>query len=130
MPSDSEQTPEFLTVKQAALYLNVSPATLYSMCLTGKITHHRFGQGRGAIHIRKADLEDFIRKCRVEGSSAQPAIEPTSRSQHSVKHIVLRHLELRPSHPCGAMTKAGTHCPLPTKDKHCHLHRKKATADG
>jgi hypothetical protein len=66
----------------------------------------------------------------VEGSSAQPAVDLERRSQHTLKHIVLRHLDLRPTHPCGAMTKAGTPCPLPTKDKHCHLHRKTPRAGG
>jgi hypothetical protein len=40
------------------------------------------------MHIRRAHLEDFIQKLRLEASSSQPAVEPTSHIQHPFKHIV------------------------------------------
>jgi excisionase family DNA binding protein len=36
---------EFLTVKQTAEYLNVSPSIVYRLCLTRRLSHYKFGEG-------------------------------------------------------------------------------------
>jgi hypothetical protein len=74
--------------------------------------------------IQRADLEDFIRQSRVEATD-QPTAVPERRSQPVLKHIVYKHLDSRPQHPCGAMTKNGTQCLLLTREERCHLQSKK-----
>jgi excisionase family DNA binding protein len=58
--------PEFLTVKQAARHLNISPGCIYRLCSTGKLPHYKFGDGQGAVRIARGDLLEFVRGCRVE----------------------------------------------------------------
>jgi excisionase family DNA binding protein len=55
-----------LTVKQVAEHLQVSQATVYQLCATGKLTHVRVGVGRGAIRVDEDALAAFIRACTVE----------------------------------------------------------------
>src|SRR5262245_45675544 len=69
----SEQ--EFLTVKQTAVYLNVSASIVYQLCITGKISHYRFGEGRGAIRVKRTDLEKFIEQCKVDKQPEEQSAE-------------------------------------------------------
>lgn len=117
---------EFMTVKQVAKYLNISAATIYGLCITGKISHYRFGEGRGAIRINRMELLEFVQRCRVEEKNGYSVLNVVPRSpkiiQYKLKHL---HLDSRPSHECGAMTKAGTSCTNMTREEHCHQHGKK-----
>lgn len=45
-----------LTVQEAAARLKVSPDTVYDLCASKKLAHHRIGGGRGSIRINPADL--------------------------------------------------------------------------
>jgi excisionase family DNA binding protein len=57
---------ELLTVQDVATTLKVSQSLVYGLIASGKIACHRIGNGRGAIRVRKDDLERFIDHCRVE----------------------------------------------------------------
>lgn len=57
---------EFRTVKQPAAFFKMSAAMIYSFCDLKKLGHYRFGEGRGAIRISRADVSDFLKKSRVE----------------------------------------------------------------
>lgn len=119
---------EFLTVKEAAKILNVSSSLVYGFCEQQRLGHYRFGHGRGAIRIKRSELMEFVKGCRVEeGAFAAPA--PRSYVSAKPEPYVLKHLSLEPLpdlHPCGATTKAGTPCAVMTRKKRCHLHRETA----
>ncbi len=110
---------EFLTVKQTAKYLNMSPSTVYSLCETKRLTHYRFGEGSGGIRVNRQELMEFVQRCRVEERQGELHVNITQRP-YVLKHIKL---DRPPSHPCGATTNAGTPCPLMTREERCHLHR-------
>src|SRR5262249_25132620 len=107
-----------------------SASVVYRLCLTGKLCHFRFGEGRGAIRLERTDLQEFIERCKVEKRSDESDAEKKPAGVRPLQHLVLEHLKLTesPPHPCGAPTRAGTPCALLTKDKHCHLHGKKKPA--
>lgn len=112
--------PEFLTVKQAAKYLNVSQGCIYRLCTTNKLSHYKFGDGRGALRIKRSDLLEFVQRCRIEQREVNGKIEarPGKRPEY-----VFKHLDLRPNHACGGMTKAGTPCTRMTRDERCRQHQ-------
>lgn len=114
--------PESLTVKQAARHLNVSPSCVYRLCSIGKLPHYKFGDGQGAVRIRRADLLDMIQGCRIEKEEGEAG---TSRWQKPVKQsgYVFKHLFVREKHACGAPTRAGTPCTRWTRDDRCRQHR-------
>ena len=53
---------DWLTVKQAAERLNVSPRTIYDLCEMGRLRCKRVGKGRGTIRILPVDLEGCLAK--------------------------------------------------------------------
>ena len=57
-----------LTVREAAQLLNVSAATVYSLCESGDLRHRRIGQGRGTIRIPREDLEAFRHSTTSRGA--------------------------------------------------------------
>lgn len=114
---------EFLTVKQTAEYLNISPSIVYRLCITRRLSHYKFGEGGGAIRISRTELIEFVQRCRVEERNGErPDRVERRKGQPQVR--VYKHLDLREEHPCGAMTKAGTPCALRTRDERCHLDRR------
>lgn len=115
--------PEFLTVKQAAKHLNISPGCVYRLCITRKLTHHRFGDGRGAIRFRQQDLLDFISRCRVERLAPEPLSREDHRRHEKPSEYVYKHLDLRPRHACGARTRAGTTCKRMTEHDRSAQHQ-------
>lgn len=117
---------EFLTVKQAASYLNVSRSCVYDLCAMNKLAHYKFGDGSGAVRIRRDDLLDFVQGCRIEKQEHEAT---NGKHQKSAKQIgyVLKHLDLRPKHECGAMTRAGTPCTRMTRDERCPQHQSCST---
>jgi excisionase family DNA binding protein len=126
-PKASPPDLEFLTVKQTAEYLNVSASIVYRLCVTGKLGHYRFGGGNGAIRVRRADLQEFVQRRKVEKKAEGPGAEGGRPRDRSGPKLVYARLDLRPKHTCGAVTNAGTPCTHRTRDRHCHQHHK---ADG
>jgi excisionase family DNA binding protein len=57
---------EMLTVQDIAQQLRVSSSLVYGLISAGKIPCHRIGRGRGAIRVRRDDLDRFLDGCRVE----------------------------------------------------------------
>ena len=113
---------EFLTVKQAARHMNVSPSCVYRLCTANKLTHYKFGDGQGAVRIRRADLLDMIQRCRIEKQEGEAR---TGERRKPVKQTgyVFKHLFVREKHACGAPTRAGTPCTRLTSDDRCRQHR-------
>jgi excisionase family DNA binding protein len=60
-----------VTVQQAALRLEISPATVYAMIAAGKLACVRHGLKRGCIRISDQQLADYLRS--VEKAVAAPA---------------------------------------------------------
>jgi excisionase family DNA binding protein len=76
-----------LSVKQVAARLNVSAATVYSLCDSGELPHRRIGVGRGCIRVTEEDLQEYLDRKRVGGRKEEPpAPKPAP--------VRLRHLEL------------------------------------
>ncbi len=46
----------YLTVKQVAQHLNVSPSVVYQLLDSGRLACHRIGKGRGTIRVSAGDL--------------------------------------------------------------------------
>ncbi len=111
---------EFLTVKQTAEFLNISASIIYKMCITKKLAHYRFGEGAGAIRINRTDLMEFMKRCHVEEREGGIRFVAPQKTTPYVYQC----LDLRPMHPCGAITKAGTPCTRRTREERCHLHLK------
>lgn len=114
--------PEFLTARQAARYLNVSQGLIYRLCATRKLPHYKFGDGQGAVRIARDDLLEFVRGCRVEKRDADAGTGGPGRRTGTRGGYVFKHLDVRPKHACGAVTKAGTPCTVPTRDERCRKH--------
>lgn len=109
---------QLLTVKQAAQFLNVSQSFVYEVCATNELSHYKLGQAGKSIRISRTDLDDFLRRCRVEKKEKRVLVLSPVRSKYIPKH-----LDPRPQHPCGAVTKAGTPCTRMTRDKRCPQHQ-------
>lgn len=64
-----------LTVKEAARRKCLSPQLVYLWCHEGRLAHYRLGgRGRrGRILIEEADLDAFLKSCKVEAGRAPPA---------------------------------------------------------
>ncbi len=72
---DKEPAPGVpLTVRQAARQLNVDDRTIYSLCSSGAIAHHRIGNGRGTIRIAPDDLNRFLDSSRVAVRASETAV--------------------------------------------------------
>jgi len=63
------------TVKQAAEWLGVAPATIYSLCSSRVLQHQRIGVGRGCIRIREEDLRAYLDRATVQ-TDASAALPP------------------------------------------------------
>jgi excisionase family DNA binding protein len=70
------------TVKQAAQQLALSPSSVYELIATGRIHAFRLGPRRGAIRIRKKDLQAYL----DIPSSTTPAID-RERTGRLFKHL-------------------------------------------
>jgi excisionase family DNA binding protein len=65
----------FLTVKQVADRLCISPSQVYVLCNTGKLPCHRFGVGRGgAIRVTEEQLAQFIETSKFTPPVALPEL--------------------------------------------------------
>ena len=70
----------FLTVKDAAEQLNVSPNTIYALVSNHRLACNRIGLGRGAIRIAQNDLDAFVQSSKSSG--APESIPRSSRLKH------------------------------------------------
>lgn len=55
-----------LTVREAATFLGVAEKTVYDLCRTSRLRHHRIGRGRGTIRLSRGDLETFRQDAQHE----------------------------------------------------------------
>lgn len=72
-----------LSVKDAAVRLNVSTSTIYSLIKCGQLRSHRVGVGRGVIRVSEANISDYLQ------SSASVIDRPPRHRRQSLKHIRL-----------------------------------------
>lgn len=70
----------YLTVKEAAEQLNVSPNTIYAMVAHQKLACNRIGVGRGAIRISQTALDAFLSSSLEPSQTEQP--QPVQRLKH------------------------------------------------
>jgi excisionase family DNA binding protein len=62
---------ELLTVREVAGLLRVSQNCVYELVGKGRLACYRVGTGRGAIRIRRGDVEAYLAGSRVD--KAEPA---------------------------------------------------------
>lgn len=62
-----------LTVKEAALELRCSAATIYSLCSAKKLRHVRVGVGRGKLLIPPDAITEYLAKGTVKSIEVHPA---------------------------------------------------------
>ena len=55
---------ELMTVKEVARRLRVSASLVYQLIDSGRLGCHRIGNGRGAIRIRREDMDEYLNQCR------------------------------------------------------------------
>ena len=115
--------PEFLTVRQVAEYLNVSLGCVYRLCTNNRLAHYTFGDGQGAIRIKRTDLLAFVQGCRIEPRQESRRDDTRSKKRGKRAEYVYKHLDFRPEHTCGFVTQAGTPCTRMTKDDRCYQHQ-------
>jgi len=60
-----------LTVKEAAARFKTSAATVYALCESGRLAHVRISTH--VIRIAAADLEAYVRGCRLTGKATRRA---------------------------------------------------------
>ncbi len=58
-PQACTESPEFLTVNEAAKMLSIDPQTVYRFCWSGQLAHHRLGTGRGTIRITHDAIKSY-----------------------------------------------------------------------
>src|SRR5690349_10036373 len=68
-----------LTVKQAALRMGVSAATVYLLCGTRRLRHTRVGLGRGKISITEEAVEEYLKGREVGPKKPEPPPVPRPR---------------------------------------------------
>lgn len=73
-----------MTVKEAAVRLGVSAATVYQLCAARRIRHERHGLGRGTIKIPDDALDEYRRSVTVE---AEVAIMPRPAGARRYRHL-------------------------------------------
>ncbi|MCA9028949.1 MAG: helix-turn-helix domain-containing protein [Planctomycetaceae bacterium] len=73
----------FLTVREVAERLKISPSCVYQLVESGKLAHHRIGTGRGAIRISEDDLNNFLSATRKEAEP--PRFTPTRKKLKALK---------------------------------------------
>ena len=79
----------FLTVREVADRLKVSPGCVYSLITRTELPYLRIGLGRGTIRIREDDLDRYL-TTRHQGTpmkmSPQPVWQPKKKP---LKHLRL-----------------------------------------
>jgi excisionase family DNA binding protein len=65
-----------MTVAEAARELEMSVGTVYALCATGDLSHHRVGPRRGRIRIDREDIAAYRAKTRVAGPAGGTVVVP------------------------------------------------------
>lgn len=60
---------QLMTPEEAASHLRASVDTVYRLCRSGKLSHHRLGPKGGTIRVHPSDLEAYVASCRVEAGT-------------------------------------------------------------
>lgn len=84
--SNTIASSDLLTVPQVAARLSVSPSLVYQMIESGKLGHHRIGNGRGTIRVSQTDLEAYL---SASHSGVEPQQRTVRRPKKRLKHIRL-----------------------------------------
>ena len=84
--ADPKTSNDLLTVPHVAARLAVSPSLVYQLIESGKLGHHRIGNGRGTIRVSETDLEAYL-------SASHSGVEPPQRAVHRAKKR-LKHIRL------------------------------------
>lgn len=69
---------ELLTVAEAAKALRLSPATVYALVSSKKLTHQRVGVGRGKILVPQTAIAEYLAKGTVRSDEAPPGARQIS----------------------------------------------------
>lgn len=85
----------FLTVKQVAASLCLTPGAVYKLCDTGQLVCHRFGAGRGAVRISPGDLKAYIEKSRSDPIGKATAKELAGIAIKRRRVLLTKKLNLR-----------------------------------
>jgi excisionase family DNA binding protein len=72
--------PEFFSVKQAAIYINLSQQTIRRLVKAGKIKSHQFGR---QIRIHKRDLDDYI--SRNKQGCDRPMLQSIAKTHRQIE---------------------------------------------
>lgn len=75
-----------LTVREVSNLLRVSATCVYALVSAGRLACYRVGTGRGAIRIRRDDVEVYLSTCRVDGHRQTPR-----RIRPRLKHLKMPH---------------------------------------
>jgi excisionase family DNA binding protein len=70
-----------LTVREVAEVLRVSANCVYELVSNGKLVCYRVGIGRGAIRVRRVDVDAYLTACRMEKGEQAPRL-PRPRLKH------------------------------------------------
>ena len=65
-----------MRVKEAAMRLEVSAATVYGLVAAGKLACHRVGLGRGCIRISEEHIARYLAGATPPAPAAPPAVAP------------------------------------------------------
>lgn len=85
---DDRESLSLFTVKEAAQLLRVSNSLLYGLVASGRLPASRLGgTGRGAIRIKRQDVELFVEENRIQKTSEAAPRRP--RRREKLKHIKL-----------------------------------------
>lgn len=63
-----------MTVKQAAVRLEVSAATVYALIAAGRLRCHRIGLGRGCIRLSEEQVAEYL--ARDTPPASAPVVSP------------------------------------------------------
>jgi len=66
----TEETKEFLTVRELAELLQVTEMTIYRMVRRGDLPCHSIGRAK---RFRRDDVEAFLKRCRTNGQNQEGA---------------------------------------------------------
>lgn len=73
-----------LTVREVAELLSVTGKCVYELVGTGKLRCYRVGASRGAIRMRRADVDAYLSECRTESVEIAKR-----RARPRLKHLEL-----------------------------------------
>lgn len=80
MDATTGQGPKlWLTVKEAAEAMGVSPDAVYDLAARSKIIHYRAGGDRGRIRFRPSDVEAYLESRRL-GVAPKPRVLPVPKA--------------------------------------------------